>query len=219
MNPSPTNHAHDALIAALSPSVRALALRGQVRSFRKNTIVINEGDIGDTIFVVLQGEVKAFSMDTSGREVIYGNIRAGDYFGEMSLDGGARSASIMTLEPTLCAVVPRSAVRDHIAEEPEFALELVAQVIRRARLATETARNIALLNVYGRVIATLESQHGPGRPDAPVLLSPITHMELANRVGASREMVSRLLKDLERGGYVELGVKRITLKQKLPVRW
>ena len=110
-------------------------------------------------------------------------------------------------------------MREHLADEPEFALELVAQVIRRARAATETARNMALLDVYGRVIVTLESQQGPAQPDAPITLTQITHQNIASRVGASREMVSRLLKDLEKGGYIELGVKRITLLKKLPARW
>jgi CRP/FNR family cyclic AMP-dependent transcriptional regulator len=96
---------------------------------------------------------------------------------------------------------------------------LVTQVIRRARDATETARKMALLDVYGRVISTLESEEGPGRPGAPVLLQQITHQSIASRVGASREMVSRLLKDLEKGGYIALGVKKITLLRKLPARW
>jgi CRP/FNR family cyclic AMP-dependent transcriptional regulator len=110
-------------------------------------------------------------------------------------------------------------LREHLAEEPEFALELVAQVIRRARAATETARNMALLDVYGRVVVTLESQQGPAKPDAPITLTQITHQNIASRVGASREMVSRLLKDLEKGGYIQLGVKRIVLLKKLPARW
>ena len=92
--------AQDEHIASLSPSLRALALRGMVRSYKKNTIIINEGDTGDTMCVVLRGSVKAFSTDQNGREITYGTIDAGDYFGEMSLDGGPRSASIMTLEPT-----------------------------------------------------------------------------------------------------------------------
>ena len=217
--PATSPAAHDDVIASLSPSLRALALRGQVRSYRKNTIVISEGDLGDTMFVVLKGSAKAFSTDQNGREITYGMIAAGDYFGEMSLDGGPRSASVMTLEPTMCSVIGRASVREHLAEEPQFAIELVAQVIRRARNATETARQMALLDVYGRVIHTLESQQGPGALQSPVELNQITHQQIASRVGASREMVSRLLKDLEKGGYVELGIKRITLKKKLPARW
>jgi CRP/FNR family cyclic AMP-dependent transcriptional regulator len=219
MSVSNVSAAHERLIAALSPSLRALALRGNLRSYRKSSVVINEGDAGETLFILLQGSVKVFSTDQSGREITYGTITAGDYFGEMSLDGGPRSASVMTLEPCICSIVTRNGVREHLAEEPEFALDLVAQVIRRARTATETARNMALLDVYGRVIATLESEAGPAKPDAPVLLTQITHQSIASRVGASREMVSRLLKDLEKGGYIELGVKRITLKKKLPARW
>ena len=211
--------AHEKLIAALNPALRALALRGVFRSYKKNSVIINEGEMGDSIFVLLEGGVKVFSTDQNGREITYGDIQAGDYFGELSLDGGPRSASVMTQEPSVCSVVSRVAVRDHLAEEPEFALDLVAQVIRRARTATETARNMALLDVYGRVIATLEGHEGPARPGAPIFLTQITHQSIASRVGASREMVSRLLKDLEKGGYIELGVKRITLLKKLPARW
>jgi CRP/FNR family cyclic AMP-dependent transcriptional regulator len=219
MSTQNTSAAHEKLVAALSPSLRALALRGSFRSYRKNSVIINEGEIGDSLFVLLEGRVKVYSTDADGREITYNVVEAGDYFAEMWLDGGPRSASVMTLEPAVCSVVGRTALRDHLAEEPEFALELVSQVIRRARAATETARNMALLDVYGRVIATLESQKGPASPDNPVVLTQITHQQLASRVGASREMVSRLLKDLEKGGYVELGVKRITLKKKLPARW
>ena len=207
------------LVAQLEPGIARLANRGIVRSYRKNTIVLNEGEPGDSLFVLLQGQVKVYATDENGREITYGTIQAGDYFGEMSIDGGPRSASVMTLEPCLCALVSRGAVQQHLAEEPGFALQLVTQVIRRARSATETARQMALLDVYGRVIHTLEGQQGPASQQEPVQLMQITHQQIASRVGASREMVSRLLKDLEKGGYVELGIKRITLKKKLPARW
>jgi CRP/FNR family cyclic AMP-dependent transcriptional regulator len=211
--------AHEKLIAALSPGLRALALRGTIRNYRKNSVIINEGEKGESLFVLLEGRVKVYSNDADGREITYNTVDAGDYFAEMWMDGGPRSASVMTLEPCVCSIVGRDGLRDHLAAEPEFALDLVAQVIRRARAATETARNMALLDVYGRVIATLENQKGVATPDAPIILTQITHQNIASRVGASREMVSRLLKDLEKGGYIELGVKRITLKKKLPARW
>lgn len=207
------------LFARLTPALARLAARGIVRSYRKNTVVLNEGEPGDSLFVLLEGQVKVFATDENGREITYGTILAGDYFGEMSLDGGPRSASVMTLDASLCSLVSRAAVQQHLADEPEFALSLVSQVIRRARSATETARQMALLDVYGRVIHTLEGEHGPASLQAPIELSQITHQQIASRVGASREMVSRLLKDLEKGGYVELGIKRITLKKKLPARW
>lgn len=211
--------AHEKLLASLSPGLRALALRGVIRTFHKASVIINEGSLGKSIYVVLQGKVKVYATDDDAREITYGTIEAGDYFGEMSLDGGPRSASVMTLETCTCSVVSRSAVRDHLAEEPEFALDLVAQVIRRARSATETARKMALMDVYSRLINDLESYKGEASEDTRIKLDQITHQSIASRIGASREMVSRLLKDLEKGGHISLGVKRITLLHKLPQRW
>src|SRR5213592_4253151 len=110
--PSPSA-TQEKLVAALNPSLRALALRGTFRTYSKNSVIINEGEVGDSLFVLLQGRVKVYSTDEDG-----------DYFAEMWLDGGPRSASVMTLDPSVCSVVGRSALRDHLAEEPEFALEL-----------------------------------------------------------------------------------------------
>lgn len=211
--------ARDRLFSSLTPTIRALAARGVLRSYRKNTILVHEGERGDSTFVLLQGKVKVYSTDAEGREIIYSIANAGDYFAEMWLDGGPRCASVMTLEPCVCSIVCGDAFREHLASDQDFALELVSRLIRRVREATQKARELALLDVYGRVVRALESHEGPAVPGRPVVLSPITHQAIASRVGSSREMVSRLLKDLERGGYVELGVKRITLHRKLPARW
>src|SRR3954462_9299356 len=137
MNVSRTAAEQERLIAMLEPSIGRLATRGILRNYRKNTIVLNEGEPGDSLFVLLQGQVKVYATDENGREITYGTIEAGDYFGEMSLDGGLRSASVMTLEPSLCALVARAAVQQPRADEPAFALALVGKVIRRARAATE----------------------------------------------------------------------------------
>jgi CRP/FNR family transcriptional regulator, cyclic AMP receptor protein len=209
----------DRLFSALSPAARGLAMRGSLRSYRKNTVIVNEGEPADSTFVLLQGKVKVYSNNLEGREITFGVVEAGDYFAEASPDGGARAASVMTLEPCVCSVVGRTDLCDHLARKPEFALELVAHVIRRARDVTRMARELALLDVYGRIVSELEGRHGPGTAQAPITITQITHQSLASRVGASREMVSRLLKDLERGGYVDLGVKRITLRRKLPARY
>ena len=209
------------LYSQLTPALRSLALRGVVRHHPKKTLLMNEGEEGDSLWVLLKGSVKAFSMDQSGREIVYGKVHAGDYFGEMSLDGGPRSSSVMTLEPCICSVLSRADVSEHLAVEPEFAIDLLVQVIRRARAVTDAARNLALLDVYSRLVAVLEESIDD--PDAlelgAVTLEPMTHQDIAGRIGASREMISRLLKDLERGGYVQMSPKRITLLKKLPPRW
>ena len=227
----------DDLYAHLTPVLRSLAMRGVVRSYPKKSILINEGDEGDSVFVLLKGSVKAFAMDTSGREIVYGKIQAGDYFGEMSLDGGPRSASVMTLDPCTCAVLTRRDLSEHLAVEPQFALDLVVQVIHRARAATEVARTMALLDVYGRLANVLQEDldeshyESPSRHKVkagqlsepallvPHLLKPITHQDLAGRIGASREAISRILKTLERSGHLIMSTKRITLLKKLPERY
>jgi CRP/FNR family cyclic AMP-dependent transcriptional regulator len=209
------------LFAPLKPELRLLALRGVVRNYPKKAVIINEGDMGDSLFVLLKGSVKVFSGGHSGREITFERIYSGDYFGEMSLDGGSRCASIMTLEPCICAVLSRANVSEHLAQEPEFVMSLVLRVIGRARHATELARKMALLDVYGRLVALLEGHDSgaPGHIAVDGRLESLTHQDIAGLVGASREMVSRLLKDLEKGGYITMATKRITVLKKLPSRW
>jgi CRP/FNR family transcriptional regulator, cyclic AMP receptor protein len=213
------DHSGKSLIAALpDASVRELASRGHLHSFRKDVVIIHEGDQGDTLYLLLSGRVKVFATGANGREVVLDTHGAGEYVGEMSLDGGPRSASVMTLEPTVCSIVTRATLRDHIVKHPEFAFELLAKVIRRARRATNNVKNLALLDVYGRVAKLLEDL---AIEESGVRMIPerLTHQSIADRVGSSREMVSRLLKDLTRGGYIDVTNKRIFLKRPLPPAW
>ncbi|MGY4831738.1 Crp/Fnr family transcriptional regulator [Sphaerotilaceae bacterium SBD11-9] len=199
--------------------LRTLVARGEPRRYRKGTLLIQEGDIGDTLFIVLSGRVKSFSSDERNREIVYGVYGPGEYLGEMSLDGGPRSASVITLEATVCAVITRKTLREHIAANPEFAFELLSRVIRRARLATQSARSMALLDVYGRVVKLLDELAQPEPDGTRFIAERLTHAELAARVGCSREMISRLLKDLERGGYLVQQERRLVLPRALPARW
>ncbi len=209
----------DQLIADLPQSLQALGRRGTVRTYRRGTVIIEEGSLGDALYLVLAGRVKAFSDDARGRELIYGLYGPGDYFGEMTLDGGPRSASVMAVEPTTCSMVARQTLRDHIVEHPEFAFELISRVIRRARMATANARNMALLDVYGRVVHLFDGLASE-QPDGTRLVAErLTHADIAARVGCSREMVSRLLKDLERGNYIEHRNGLIAIRGVLPARW
>lgn len=206
-------------VASMAPALRALVARGVPRSYRKGTLIVEEGTQGDTLYVLLAGRVKAFSSDARGREVVYGVYGPGDYFGEMSLDGGPRSASVIAETACTCAVLTRQTLREHIRAEPEFAFELIERVIRRARLATQSARNMALLDVYGRVVQLLESLAEPQPDGTRRVRERLTHAEIAARVGCSREMVSRLMKDLARGGFVTAEGQRLCLAASLPPRW
>jgi CRP/FNR family cyclic AMP-dependent transcriptional regulator len=209
----------ETLIEALQdPALRELAARGVARSFRKDVLIIQEGDLGDTLYILLAGRVKVFASGENDREVVIDTHGPGEYVGEMALDGGPRSASVITLEPTVCAVVTRVTIRDHIARHPEFAFELLARVIRRARRATANVKNLALLDVYGRV-RHLFDELAVERDGVRSIPERLTHQEIAERVGSSREMISRLLKDLERGGYLSSEGRVITLRKKLPPAW
>ncbi len=203
----------------MSESLLALAERGEIRRYRKGTLLIQEGDQGDTLFIILSGRLRAFSAGDNDREITYGAYGAGEYIGEMSLDGGPRSASVITLEASVCAVVARRTLERYIAEHPGFAFELLSKVIRRARVATLNARQLALNDVYGRLKLLLGALAMP-QPDGTLRVAErLTHQEMSNRLGCSREMVSRLMKDLERGGYVAVQDARIVLCKPLPQRW
>ena len=205
----------------LSVDLQVLADLGQQRSFRKDAIIVNEGETGDALYILIQGRVRVFSADTSGKEITLGTILSGDFFGEMSLDGGSRSATVEALEPCLCAVVPNAHVLAYIRDNSEFAISLLQTTITRARASTQAARNMALLDVYERLAQTLNHLGKVNDQDStPKTIDPlITHGELAAHVGASREMVSKLMKDLERGGYLQVNTRQITLLRKLPAKW
>ncbi|WP_038200441.1 Crp/Fnr family transcriptional regulator [Xenophilus azovorans] len=205
--------------ADLPPDVARLAARGVQRRFRARTLLIQEGEGGDAIYIVLAGRLRAFVSDARGREVTLGHHGPGEYVGEMSLDGGPRSASVEAAEPSTCVVVTRESVLRHMAEDPEFTLGLVTRLIRRARLATESARSMALLDVYSRLRRVLEQRAAPGPDGVQAIAERLTHQSLASEVGCSREMVSRLLKDLETGGYLAVRERRLVLLQPLPARW
>jgi CRP/FNR family cyclic AMP-dependent transcriptional regulator len=204
---------------ALTPSLRALAERGVAKHFRKGQRLIDEGDTGDTLYIVTKGRLRVYGSSDNGREVTYGTYGPGDYIGEMSLDGGPRSASVEALDAVECVQITRQTLLLHIAEHPEFALALIAKVIRSARAATVSTKRLALNDVYGRLVLLLNSL-GEVQPDGTRLISErLTHQEIANRLGCSREMVSRLMKDLDGGGYLSTSAGQIALLRVLPVRW
>jgi CRP/FNR family cyclic AMP-dependent transcriptional regulator len=217
---SPPARSADSLLDALPASLRALAAQGETRRYRKGTLLIQEGDQGDTLYIILSGRLRAFSVADSGKEITYGVYGPGDYIGEMSLDGGPRSASVETLEAGVCAVITRSTLTRHLAAHPEFAFELLAKVIRRARAATLSARQLALNDVYGRLKALLEAMAAPADEDGVrTIAERLTHQELGHRLGCSREMVSKVMKDLEQGGYVRPTNCGLSVLKVLPARW
>ena len=203
----------------LPATLAALVERGIRVRYPKNVVLIQEGDVDDVLFIILRGQVRVYSSGPRGNELTLGIYGPGEYIGEMSLDGSPRSASVITQAPTECARVTGRALRLHIAEHPDFAFELLAKVIRRARAATVSATQVALNDVYGRLAQLLKSLARPGDTGHAVIDQRPTHQDIANRLGCSREMVSRLMKDLQRGGYVVKNGAALQVQRELPPRW
>jgi len=197
---------------------RQLAALGRVRAYPKNTVFITEGDSSDSVFVILSGRVKVFISDSEGHEMILDTQGPGEYVGEMALDGKPRSASVMTLEQSTFAVVGREPVREAIRQNPDFALEMISRIIDRARIATSSVKDLALLDVYGRV-ARLLLNMASEQNGKLMIPEKLTQQEIAERVGASRDMVSRIFRDLTQGGYITVENRIITINKKPPARW
>jgi CRP/FNR family cyclic AMP-dependent transcriptional regulator len=191
---------------------------GIARSYPRNTIIVTEGDTTDSLYIILEGRVKAFVSDGEGHDMVLSTQGPGEYFGEMALDEGPRSASILTLEPSRFLVVQKSDLRDFVMKNPAFALSLIEKLIHRARALTASVKSLALMDVYGRV-ARLLLELAEETGDELTIPQRLTQQEIASRIGASREMVSRILKDLSSGGYLTQSRNGIVLHRKPPAHW
>ena len=208
-------HSAEILPAPLLEEVAAVAT---VRTFARNAIIVSEGDETDSLYVVLAGRARIFVADSEGREVQLNQIGAGEYFGEVTLDGGPRSASVMALEECRCAVIKRAELDAFVARSPAFALHLVRKLASRVRALTENVRSLALMDVYGRV-ARLLLELAEERDGRQVVAEPLTQKDIASRIGCSREMISRIFSDLTAGGYVRKEGALLVILKKPPARW
>jgi CRP/FNR family cyclic AMP-dependent transcriptional regulator len=201
----------------------AISRHGGTRSFAANTVLIHEGDESDALYIILGGRVKAYSAGTQGREIVLDEFGPGHFVGELAMDGERRSVSIKTLEPTTCCVVQREGLDAFLVEHPEFAGHLMRKLVRMVRRLTEQVKSLALQDVYGRVARVLMelSDPGPAGSEARVVRQKLTQQDIADRVGSSREMVHRVMKELAIGGYVtpDENSKLLVIRKKLPHAW
>ena len=196
-----------------------LSNRAVIHSYPKNTIVMNQGDEGNSLHVIVSGKVKVFLSNEDGKEIILNTEGPGEYFGEMALlDSEPRSASVITVEPSKMAIISKSDFESFLHESPQTTLKILQHTLSRLRALTETVSSLALLDVYGRV-ARLLLQAAKEEDGVNIVKLEMTQQEIANHIGSSREMVSRILKDLKTGGYIEQKGKQIILRQTLPHAW
>ncbi|CAG0941314.1 MAG: CRP-like cAMP-activated global transcriptional regulator [Rhodocyclaceae bacterium] len=208
----------NAIEALPPPLLERLAAGTAARPYPRNAIIVTEGDESDCLFVLLSGRAKVYISDEDGREIELNRIGPGEYFGEVALDGGPRSASVMALEDCRCAVIRHAGLTAFLAEQPEFALHMIRKLAHRVRALTENVRSLAWIDVYGRV-ARLLLELAEEKDGALVIDDCPTQKDIAQRIGASREMVNRILADLADGGYIRKDRSRIVIARRLPAHW
>ena len=186
------------------------------RKIKKNTIVMNEGDTSDSMYIIISGRVKVYLNDANGKEVVVNDMRERDYFGEYALlDGSKRSASVITTEACEFLIISKDTIIKTFRDSPDTAFALIRELVTRVRELTFAVKNLALMDVYGRVASTLLN-FATERDGVLITEIELTQQEIANRVGASREMVARIMKDLEVGGYISKRGKHIIINETLP---
>jgi len=195
--------------------LRMLAAAVNRRNVPRGTIVIVEGDPTDSLYIIISGRLKVMMSDTEGKEVILAMLGPGEFFGEMGLiDDSPRSATVMAVEPCELITLAKKDFKKFLAEHFEMAMTVMRGLVRRLREADRKIGSLALLDVYGRVARLLldMSENVDGEK---IVTKRLPKQDIAKMIGASREMVSRVMKDLQMGGYIEMRGSNIVLRDSI----
>lgn len=180
-----------------------LARISVIRKYPRNTTIFHEGDYAEALYVLKQGRAKIQITDLSGKEVIVNVLQSGESFGEMALiDSQERCAQVVTMTACELIVIASSGFKSLLAESPELSLALLRQFANRLRQANRNIGNLATLDVLGRV-ARLLIEYAVEEEGTRIVRDLPTQKDIANMVGASREMVNRVFKHLTSNGYLE----------------
>jgi CRP/FNR family cyclic AMP-dependent transcriptional regulator len=195
----------------------AFAAHGRIRTYRHGTVIVTEGDLGTAIFVITAGRVIVYASSDEGRDIVLAEYGPGEYFGELTLDGGRRVASVRAIESVTCRLIDKLDLQAVIGQHPEFALHLMRKLSRMVRRATEQVKSLALQDVYSRLTRLLMELSDEQSSGIRIVRERLTQQDLADRIGSSREMVNRILKDLTTGGYVRVADGHYEIQRKLPL--
>jgi CRP/FNR family cyclic AMP-dependent transcriptional regulator len=195
-----------------------LARLGSVQSYPPKTMLVRERDAGHSLFVVLDGRIRIFTENQDGRRFVLGAYGPGTLFGEGALDGGPRSASVESISGVTCAVVQYSNLKSHIAAYPAFAMALVTELIARSRSAMTRMKGLALDSVYQRLRALIEAE-SIEQNGVRTLGPEWSQQEIANRLGSSRDMITKIFRELTKGGYLDAARGAIRVLKPLPKGW
>ncbi|HFD12578.1 MAG TPA: Crp/Fnr family transcriptional regulator [Crenotrichaceae bacterium] len=197
----------------------SLAEHATTKTYQKHSIVINEGEAGDALYIIALGKVRICLTDEAGKEVCLGTESVGQYFGEYALlDGAPRSATVITESKSVFVVISRLEFENWLDEYPKAGIAIMKELVKKIRDLTENVKILALCDVYGRLVKVLMSM-AQEATDGFVIHTKPTQQELANRIGSSREMVSKIFKELTKGGYIETQANSMLIKKQLPKAW
>jgi CRP/FNR family cyclic AMP-dependent transcriptional regulator len=193
------------LFALLTASqAEAVADAVSKRRFKRGEVVVAQGEKSNTLFIILTGRVRVMTSDKRGREVILATLQPGDYIGEMSLiDNEPHSATVRAEVQTDMLTLGRAEFARCLPENSSMSYAIMKGLVQRLRQADRKIESLALMDVYGRVARSLLEFALPDRDGLLTIRERITRQDIAKMVGASREMVSRVMKDLEERGFIE----------------
>ncbi len=187
----------------------------QQRSYPRNSFILRAGENTDALYIILTGRVKILIPDEQGREVILAIMGANDFFGEMGLlDDQPRSASVETLEACQMLRFSKSGFTACLKDNFELAMIIIRNLVKRLREADRKIESLALIDVYGRVARLLLDQ-AEEIDGVWIVRSAPPKQEIARMIGASREMVSRVVKDLQLRGYIRAEKRKVFLLDKI----
>lgn len=190
------------------------------KTYRKGSVIINEGERTDALFVVLTGRAIAVSIDDQGRQIVLNEFGPGDHFGEMSfIDKSPRCADVEVTTSTRLMVIPRERFMEVISLNPRICLSLIKGLNDKLRNTTEQVKDLVFRDVYCRVARLFDKISRTHENGSRIIEERLTHQQIADRVGSSREMVSRIFKELRGGGYIDVRNKKISILKELPYKW
>jgi CRP-like cAMP-binding protein len=194
----------------------SLAKVANRRRYPKDSVVFFENEQGDFFFMILEGRIKVTILGDDGREVILSLLGSGDFFGEMALlDNEPRSATAIAVEDSELLSLHRNDFQAVLSDNRSITVGLIKVLTARLRRANHQISTLALLDVYGRVarvIVDMAREEGRRLKDGRIAFRRATHQEIANRIGTTRETVTRMLKDLERQGMIHIEGREIIVQ-------
>ncbi len=206
------------LFSMLTPTqAEAVADAVIKRRFKRGELVVEQGKKTNALFIILTGRARVLTTDARGREVILANLSPGDYIGEMSLiDNEPHSASVRAEVQTDVLMLGRVEFARCLPENTSMAYAVMKGLVQRLRHADRKIESLALMDVYGRVARALIEASETDAQGQVFIRDKVSRQDLAKMVGASREMVSRVMKDLEERGYIEtLENNSVLIKERL----